>query len=489
MLQDVTEHDREIDLALRAAVAGKVGQERFDLWFGESVALGLANGSLLVSAGDQFTLDRLQSQFRHELLAAGQAVAGDPVTLQFHLTPVSVEHPAAETAAGTVQGTPSSNTPANSASGNTTQGKSTPGNSTQGNTTQSNSAPTKRRRRFAQLSQFVVGDGNRLAHTAAEMVIERPGTVSPLFLFGPSGSGKTHLLEGIWSAARSGRSHRRVLYLTAEQFTSMFLEALRGSGLPNFRYKYRHVDLLLLDDVQFFLGKRATLVELQNTIDSLLREQRQLVLAADRSPAELSKFGPELTARFAGGLVCNMEGANVETRLRILQQLAGRMEAVVPQDVLELMAHNLDGDARKLAGALNQLEATSRAYGRAIDISLAQSALADVFRATQRIVQLNDIDRAVCDVFGLEPQSLQSPRKARTFSQPRALAMWLARKYTRAAYTEIGEYFGHRSHSTVISAQKQVHRWMDGNQAVRLAYGNCDVQEALRRVESQIRVG
>ena len=112
-----------------------------------------------------------------------------------------------------------------------------------------------------------------------------------------------------------------------------------------------------------------------------------------------------------------------------------------------------------------------------------------MFRATQKIVQLDDIDRAVCDVFGLEPQSLQSPRKARTFSQPRALAMWLARKYTRAAYAEIGEYFGHRSHSTVISAQKQVHRWMDGNQAVRLSYGNCDVQEAIRRVESQIRTG
>ena len=145
---------------------------------------------------------------------------------------------------------------------------------------------------------------------------------SPLFLFGPTGSGKTHLLEGIWSAVRSGSLRRRVLYLSAEQFTSMFLEALQGSGLPSFRYKYRHVDLLLIDDVQFFLGKRATLVELQNTIDALLREHRQLVLAADRSPAELSRFGPELTARFAGGLVCGIEPADSETRLGILRHLA-----------------------------------------------------------------------------------------------------------------------------------------------------------------------
>ncbi len=470
MRQDVTEQDREIDSALREAVAAEVGQERFDLWFGDSVALRLADGLLLVSAADQFTLDRLGRQFRSDLLAAGQAVANAPVTLQFSLDASLAKHEAVASSDASSQSAAQS------------------GSAVRREDTATLRAPAFRRRRFAHLSQFVVGEGTRLARTAAEMVVERPGTVSPVFLFGPTGSGKTHLLEGIWSAIRGG-SNRRVLYLTAEQFTSMFLEALQGSGLPSFRHKYRHVDLLLLDDVQFFLGKRATLVELQNTIDSLLREQRQLVLAADRSPAELAKFGPELTARFAGGLVCNMEGADVQARRKILQQFAGRMESHVPEDVVELLAQRLDGDARKLVGALNQLEANSRAYGREIDISLAQSALADVFRATQRIVQLNDIDRAVCDVFGLEPQSLQSPRKSRTFSQPRALAMWLARKHTRAAYTEIGEYFGNRSHSTVISAQKQVHRWVDGNQAVRLAHGNCDVQEALRRVESQIRAG
>ncbi len=467
----MTKQDREIDSALRKAVAAEVGQERFDLWFGDSVMLRLADGSLLVSAADQFTVDRLQRQFRSELLAAGEAVAGKPMALRFSIDPALAEPLDDDRSIA-------ANKPHLQSDGTTQRANS---NALRG--------PAFGRRRFAHLSQFVVGDGTRLAQTAAQMVVERPGTVSPVFLFGPTGSGKTHLLEGIWSAVRSGNSNRRVLYLTAEQFTSMFLEALQGSGLPSFRHKYRHVDLLLLDDVQFFLGKRATLVELQNTIDSLLREQRQLVLAADRSPAELAKFGPELTARFGGGLVCSMEGADVETRRKLLRQFARRMETHVPGDVVELLAQHLDGDARKLVGALNQLEASSRAYGREIDISLAQSTLVDVFRATQRVVRLNDIDRAVCDVFGLEPQSLQSARKSRTFSQPRALAMWLARKYTRAAYTEIGEYFGNRSHSTVISAQKQVHRWVDGNQAVRMAHGNCDVQEALRRVESQIRTG
>lgn len=471
MLQDVTEHGKDIDSAFRYALAGEVGQERFDLWFGEGVTVRLVNGSVVVSAADQFTIDRLQQQFRRELISAGQLIARRRVELQFRRDP-SLASPEAAPRKGATMASRAHVNPSSPSRGKNSGAPSQPG-----------------RRRFAQLDQFVVGDSNRIAHTAVEMAVERPGTVSPLFLFGPTGVGKTHLLEGIWSAVRRDRSNRRVLYLTAEQFTSMFLEALRGSGLPSFRYKYRHVDLLLLDDVQFFLGKRATLVELQNTIDSLLREQRQLVLASDRSPAELSKFGPELTARFSGGLVCGMEGPDVETRLRILQQFSSRMECHVPDNVLNMIAKRLDGDARKLIGALNQLEATSRAYGREIDLALAETALEGVFRAVQHVVQLNDIDRAVCDVFGLEPQSLQSSRRARTYSQPRALAMWLARKYTRAAYSEIGEYFGHRSHSTVISAQKQVGRWMNGDQPVRLAHGNCKVHDVIRRVESQMRAG
>lgn len=470
MRQDVTDHGREIDLALRRALAGKVGQERFDLWFGEGVELRLTSEALLVAAADQFTLDRLRSQFLADLTSAAASIVGDHCMVEFVLD------------ASLALSSDVGNT---EATGQAT-GRGFPRVHTTGANGQGAQAA---RRRFARFREFVVGGSNRVAYTAAQMVVERPGSMSPLFLYGPSGSGKTHLLESIWSAARQVSGRQRVLYLTAEQFTSMFLEALQGSGLPSFRHKYRYVDALLIDDVQFFVGKKATMVEFQSTIDSLLREQRQLVLTGDRPPAELGGFGPELTTRLTGGLVCSLEGADMETRLGILRHFARRMEVHFPADVLQMLAERLSGDARQLAGALNQLEATSRAFGQAIDLQLAFTALADVFRATQRVVQLDDIDRAVCDVFGLEPQTLQSPRKARTISQPRALAMWLARKHTRAAYSEIGEYFGNRSHSTVISAQKQVHRWMDGQCAVRLSHGDCDVREAIRRVESHLRTG
>jgi chromosomal replication initiator protein len=457
----VTNDDRDIDSAVREAVAGEVGRERFDLWFGDSVKLCLTDGSMRVSAADQFTIDRLRSQFRAELLAACRSLVEGPAHVQFE-----VDHSlsVAECAPAIHMRVLATEAASKAAPARTTT------------------------RRFARLADYVVGCCNRVAYTAAQMIAERPGPVSPLFLFGPPGCGKTHLLEGVWSAVRSNSQARSVLYLTAEQFTSMFLDALRGSGLPSFRHKYRHVDVLLIDDVQFFLGKRATLVELQNTVDALLRERRQLVLAADRPPAELAKFGPVLTTRFSGGLVCGIEPADRATRLRILEQLSSRLEVSLPDDVRALIADRLD-DARKLAGALHRLEASSRAFQRPIDLELAHSALLDLFRATSRIVQLNDIDRAVCDVFGLDPNSLQSSSKGRSVSQPRALAMWLARKYTRAAYAEIGAYFGRRSHSTVISAQKQVRRWMDQGEAIRLAHGQCEIDEAIRRVESQIRVG
>jgi chromosomal replication initiator protein len=436
------------------------------LWFGTGVRLCLTDGSLRVAAADRFTLDNLRSRFLADLQDAGRAVTGRVPSVRFLQD------------AALCRSDDESHRPT---------GRRCP--QPLAATGPEDSPSRARRRRFSSLDQFVVGAGNRVAFTAAGMVAERLGAVSPLFIYGPTGCGKTHLLEGIWSAARRKSGTHRVLFLSAEQFTSMFLEALQGRGLPSFRHKYRNVHLLLVDDVQFFSGKRATLVELQHTIDALLRERRQLVLAGDRSPAELTGFGPELIARMSGGLVCAVEPPDTATRLGIVRHLSERLATSIPHDVLELVATQLQGDARQLAGALNRLEAIRQAYGQPITVERAQSVLLDVFRATHRVVHLVDIDRAVCDVFGLEPSTLQSTRKARVFSQPRALAMWLARKYTRAAYSEIGNYFGRRSHSTVISAQKQVTRWVQEGEAIRLACGECNIDEAIRRVESHIRAG
>lgn len=278
--------------------------------------------------------------------------------------------------------------------------------------------------------------------------------------------------------------------LSAEQFTSQFLEALHGAGLPSFRRKYRDVDLLILDDVHFFAGKKATMVELQYTVDTLQRSGRQLVLTADRPPQDVPGLGRELANRLCGGLVCRLEAADEAVRMGILQRQCERREMRVPHSVLSLIAEQLNGDARVLSGALFRLQATSQALNRPITLELAQTALSDLLRATRRVIRLPDIELAVCQVFGLDSQCLQSDAKKRTVSQPRMLAMWLARKYTRSALSEIGEFFGRRSHTSVIAAQRKIDQLLtEDRQPASVESLCCSFAEAVRRVESQLRTG
>lgn len=472
MPQEVTKHDREIVSALRKALAELLGADRFALWFGAGEGLQYVDGTLVVSAPDRFSLDHLRGRFCHEIGAACDAVLAQRPEIDFRVDPALAPHANNETTtdAGAIAPVPQVSRVTQMPDSNTTE-----------------NGPL--RRRIASLDAFVVGDGSRVAFTAAQATPSRLGAVTPLFFYGPTGCGKTHLLQGILNAVRRRHAARRAVMLSAEQFTSSFLEALQGSGLPSFRRKYRDVELLLIDDVQFFAGKRATLIELQHTIDTLLRDGRQLVLASDRPPSELAALGTELTARMAGGLVCGIEPPDSVTRRDIVRQLASERQIAMPDSVSELIAGQIAGDTRQLAGALNRLQACSQAFSKPITLGLAESALADLFRASHRVVRLTDIDRAVCDVFGLEPKALQSGRKSRGVSYPRMLAMWLARKHTRAAFSEIGQYFGRRSHSTVISAQKKVQTWQHAGETIPLANGDCHVDEAIRRLELHLRTG
>jgi len=345
------------------------------------------------------------------------------------------------------------------------------------------------RRRFANLDAFVVGDSNCVAHRAAQITADRPGTYSPLLVYGPTGTGKTHLLEGICRAFRQSRPRARAIMLSAEQFTSYFLEALHGSGMPSFRRKYRDLELLVIDDVQFFTNKRATLVELQHTIDTMLQSGRQLVFSADRSPSALRSLGPELMARLSGGMVCRVEPAEYATRLGIVRRLACELGMTLGADVEAYIASHFTSQARELSGALNKLHAASHAHERSISLAFAEETLSELVDHHGHTVKLADIERAVCDVLGINAESLQSTRKAKTVVHPRMLAMWLARKHTRAGLSEIGSYFGRRSHSTVISAQKRIEASMAKASPLKLSEGALSLEEAIRRVESRLRAG
>lgn len=336
---------------------------------------------------------------------------------------------------------------------------------------------------------FVTGNCNKMAMATVEMVLKSPGVVTPLLVYGPCGSGKTHLVQALAQRFRQIHGARRVVYLSSEQFTNDFMEAIRGSGLPSFRRKYRDVECLILDDVQFLAGKRATLQELKHTLDTLLRQGRQVILVADRSLQELSILGPDVQARLTGGMVCPLEGLDELTRRELLSRLLAESRIKMAPKVIRELADKSSGDARVLFGLVNRLRALSLMLRGSFNEQQALEATQDLLTACQPTVRLSDIERAVCDVFGLEPKSLQAKGKTKTVSQPRMLAMFLARKYTRAAYAEIGDYFGHRRHSTVISAEKKVNEWLSDAETEDGSYEVAKIREALRNVEASLRVG
>jgi chromosomal replication initiator protein len=213
------------------------------------------------------------------------------------------------------------------------------------------------------------------------------------------------------------------------------------------------------------------------------------VLAADRPLEDLQGLGRDLIARLQGGLTCSMQAADRETRLGVLRQMAVRQRIALPESVLEAAAECLPGDARQLAGAMHRLVATAAATGHDLDLSLAKGVFEDLCRASVRVVRLADIEKVVCEVFGLTPDILHSETKAKHASQPRMFAMWLARRYTRSGLSEIGAFFGRRSHSTVVSAQKKVDGLMADGATIRLADRMCRVDEAVLKLESQLRTG
>ncbi len=489
--------DRELVSAIRARLADRVGNDRYEVWFAPPTQLAIRDSTLLVSVPSQFFQDWLRSHFRKDLEACAQEACGHPLSLEFRIV-AAVPNKSAESNTSNLRRDRELAQPELCATNTASKSNGAiHANGANGSAavvapqegTAESSAADLPRRRLNSLAAYVVGNSNCLAHKAAQMAVAQPGGYSPLLVHGPTGTGKTHLLEGIYSAFRKSRPRSGAVYLSAEQFTSHFLQALHKSGMASFRGRFRDLELLVVDDLQFLAGKKATIGELQHTIDTLLRNGKQLVFAADRPPAALKALGPELASRLSGGMVCRLEPAEYATRLGIVRHQAVELGMNVPEEVQAYVAAQLTSQSRELIGALKRLHAMSLAHERPITLALAEETLAELVDHQGRLVKLPDIEKAVCEVFGIDPDSLQSSRKGKLVSHPRMLAMYLARKYTRAPLTEIGSYFGKRSHSTVISAQKKIEGWITNSGSQKLSDTSLSLEETIRRVEAQLRAG
>lgn len=488
----VTE-DSQVAAALRAELTARIGSQRYDLWFGAHTQLSVGQSGLVVRSASPFLRDWLRRHFLRDLRACCQNVVGEDVAVEF-LVDASLPqpheaspHPAADDAPDRGDD-PKKAAPGRSPTATACKEHNHSPNAARRRTQTTDPSP---RAPDANFADFVLGPSNEYAFRSAQLVT-LPGAQgpSPVLMYGPTGVGKTHLLRAVRAEYLNRNRRSRAVYLTAEQFTTAFVEAVRGSGLPSFRQKCRGADLLLIDDLQFFTGKRATLEELLHTVDTLIGEGRQLVLASDRGLAELSArggLGPELVSRLAGGLVCEIRPPEFATRLGILRRLREGMQMDVADEVLTMVATHITAGARELRGALHRLQALSLTSGQPIAGDTVEAALVDLAQQSTRVVRLADVEQAVCHVFGVEPNQLRSDRKGRSVCEPRMLAMWLARKYTRAPFSEIGQYFGRRSHSTVISAHRRVERLMGDKGLVDLSNQRCTVDEAIRRVEAALR--
>jgi chromosomal replication initiator protein len=326
--------------------------------------------------------------------------------------------------------------------------------------------------------------------TVAQTVCDSPGTkYNPLFLHGPVGTGKSHLLEGMYGRLRRAYPSLKVMYLTAEAFANYFTEALREHKLPAFRRRFRGVDVLLIDDVDFLNSKRVIQEEFLHTLKQLEDHQRQVVATSNSHPRLLSKMSDELTTRFLSGMVCRLEAPDRETRKKIVQSRAARLEAQISPEACAYVAQRFTNNVRELIGALNCLETYFHMTRQRVGVSAARQVLADLERDCVRVVRMADVEQTVCRFFGIRPDELKSPRRDRTVSQPRMLAMFLARKHTQAAYREIGKYFGGRNHSTVKAAEQRIAEMIEGEAAMKVASHSWPMGQVLEALEQQLHAG
>ena len=323
------------------------------------------------------------------------------------------------------------------------------------------SAPLDPRLTF---DNFVVGKSNELAHAAAYRVAEADTVpFNPLFLYGGVGLGKTHLMHAIAWHIRRRKSHKRVIYLSAEKFMYQFIRALRNKSTMAFKEQFRSVDVLMVDDVQFIIGKESTQEEFFHTFNALADQNRQVILSADKSPSDLEGLEERMRSRLGWGLVADIHPTTYELRLGILQSRAEQSGVEIPQKVLEFLAHRIASNVRELEGALTRITAHATLVGRPVTLESAQELLKDLLRANDRRVSIEEIQRRVAEHFNIKLADMQSPRRARTVARPRQIAMYLAKQLTTRSLPEIGRKFGGRDHTTVMHAVKKVEELSAGD--------------------------
>ena len=385
------------------------------VWFDQMVPRQLTNGVIQVTVGTPAQLNFCQGQCQQPFTAAAQSVTGRLVAVSFHCE-----------------------------------------NLPRGGVFNDGDQPLPLNPDYT-FEHFVTGPCNRLPHAASVAVAEQPGQAyNPLFIHGGVGLGKSHLLQAVSQKVLERQSDARILYLSCDSFINQFITAVETGDMNQFRHRYRHVDMLVIDDIHFLAGRDRTQEEFFHTFNTLYQQHKQIILSADCPPSEIPELEERLVSRFNWGLVARIERPCYETRVAILQKKSKMRGLALPDDVVCYVAARIETNTRELEGAITKLQGMAMLSGGKIDLELAKAALGDTAAPEQRRVTIQQILDAVTKYYNVRLSDLQSKKRHKSIAFPRQVCMFLARRHTRYSLEEIGGYFGGRDHTTVLHAVRTV---------------------------------
>jgi chromosomal replication initiator protein len=426
---------------IREDLRKRVGKDNYVTWIEPLKLSGLKNGVASFAVPTTFFGDWVKRNFAEHILNHMNRAGTEVERVEF----ATVRNAPSKSAK------PTESTPAAPRSKTPVEDKEVPG------------APLDSRFTF---DSFVVGKPNELAHAAARRMAEGgPVTFNPLFLYGGVGLGKTHLMHAIAHELQTRQPGLRVLYLSAEQFMYRFVQALRERQVMDFKELFRSVDVLMVDDVQFIAGKDSTQEEFFHTFNALVDQNKQIVISADCAPGEIKGLEDRIKSRLQCGLVVDLHPTDYELRLGILQQKAEfyhtqYRDLKIAPGVLEFLAHRISTNVRVLEGALTRLFAFASLVGREITLDLTQDCLADILRASDRKVTIEEIQRKVAEHYNIRLSDMIGPKRVRTIARPRQIAMYLAKQLTSRSLPDIGRRFGGRDHTTIMHGVRKIEELM-----------------------------
>lgn len=439
---------------MKCDLKGLFPEDVYQMWFDPMVCLTATDDTLTLGVPNDFAAIWINDNYLDLISQRLRLTAGRVINVALK----KMEHDATATAARPA-------TPASESHGRATH-RVTPGKRARYDERVATTGTLSPRNTF---ENFVIGPTNQLAHAASLAVAQAPAQAyNPLFIHGATGLGKTHLMHAIGHSILVRNADAKVAYLSTERFTNEFIHAIQENALTKFRQRYRHVDVMLLDDVQFLSGKERIQEEIFHTFNELFEAQKQIVLSSDRPVSEIATLESRLVSRFQWGLVADIQSPDFETRVAILKTKAATLKVDLPASVVEFMAQHILKNIRRLEGALIKVSSYAALTGKPLDLATAESLLQDVLmEEAQNRLNIEGIQKRVADHYQIRHSDMTSKRRPNAIAFPRQIAMYLSRTLTRHSLQEIGEAFGGRDHGTVIHACKTVENMMEQDDSVR----------------------